>query len=44
MMADDLPAVPASASPGLILHPVLAGKVNVATAQNGVAVIKRLSI
>lgn len=28
----------------LKLHPVLAGKVNFATAQNGVAVIKRLSI
>ena|GEM_PF-5621345 len=43
-MPDDPPAVPASASPGLILHPVLAGKVNFASAQNGVAVIKWLSI
>ncbi|RRH73823.1 DUF3320 domain-containing protein [Falsigemmobacter faecalis] len=43
-MPDDLHAIARADTPGLILHPVLATKVNFATAQNGVAVIKRLSI
>lgn len=43
-MPDDMPAVTETEKPGLILHPLLATKVNFATAQNGVAVIKRLSI
>lgn len=43
-MPDDMPAVTATEKSGLILHPVLAIKVNFAMAQNGVAVIKRLGI
>ncbi|WP_035025616.1 DUF3320 domain-containing protein [Gemmobacter nectariphilus] len=43
-MPDEVSAVTAPEKAGLILHPVLATKVNFATAQNGVAVIKRLGL
>lgn len=43
-MSDDIPAVSEPERAGLILHPVLATRVNFATAQNGVAVIKQLGI
>ena len=43
-MPHDIPAATETEKAGLIVSPVLATKVNFATAQNGVAVIKRLAI
>ncbi|WP_347138260.1 DUF3320 domain-containing protein [Paracoccus sp. SSK6] len=47
-MQDEIPLIPLPATsepaPSLALHPVLAAKVNFATAQNGVAVVKGLEI
>ncbi len=43
-MPEDMPAMTEMGKPRLTLHPALATKVNFATAQNGVAVIKRLGI
>ncbi|HQU69964.1 MAG TPA: DUF3320 domain-containing protein [Albidovulum sp.] len=43
-MPDDILPATETGKAGLILNPVLATKVNFATAQNGVAVIKRLGI
>ncbi|MDO5604803.1 MAG: DUF3320 domain-containing protein [Paracoccus sp. (in: a-proteobacteria)] len=45
MHTPDMPdPAPATPQPVLALHPTLAAKVNFATAQNGVAVIKKLSV
>lgn len=43
-MSDDITGASETQEAGLSLHPLLATKVNFATAQNGVAVIKRLGI
>lgn len=43
-MPDDILLATEMADAGLVLHPLLSTKVNFATAQNGVAVIKRLAI